>query len=585
MLKIWNVSLVLATGMLAILGTFLVRSGILDSIHAFGASTLGVPFLVADRRADRRLGRARRLAARRAALRAPARLAALARGGLPAQQPRARRALLRDLLGDVLPADLRGADGQRGVGRPAVVRPLHRPAGARARAAVGHRAGDRLAARDGGEPAPQPRCGRRPSAVLARSSCCCSARRDRLGRRAADVRPRGVRGRRASGRSCGAACARGGRCRATRCRGAVVSLVAAQPPPLRRLPRARRGRRAVRRAWRRPRPSRTRATSSCGRPDRARRRLRHHLREADGRPARRRATGGWRRSTSARCCASRAAASTSATLRTERSFFPSRDPSLGPVVALLRGRGDERGRPARRPAPRRLERDLARTCATCASRSRRATSVVRPAPRRCRREQREVGARRRRSTGSTRSYAADPPPATFRLIVSPLVSWIWIGALIVFARRADRALAAAAPRAAAGRGPLRRARGARARPRVSRLEWTCCWSSSCSARRRARRVGAAAARARGGGRGVGVARSATALEAAKEAKYARSATPSSTTAPASSPRRTGARRTARCAPRRSSILRRLDDSLTTGYPADADVHHALRRSRSSSPSA
>ena len=45
MLKIWNVSLVLATGMLAILGTFLVRSGILDSIHAFGASTLGVPFV------------------------------------------------------------------------------------------------------------------------------------------------------------------------------------------------------------------------------------------------------------------------------------------------------------------------------------------------------------------------------------------------------------------------------------------------------------------------------------------------------------------------------------------------------------
>src|SRR4029077_16980513 len=41
MLKVWNVSLVLATGTLAILGTFLVRSGILDSIHAFGASTLG----------------------------------------------------------------------------------------------------------------------------------------------------------------------------------------------------------------------------------------------------------------------------------------------------------------------------------------------------------------------------------------------------------------------------------------------------------------------------------------------------------------------------------------------------------------
>ena len=46
MLKVWNVSLVLAAGTLAILGTFLVRSGILDSIHAFGASTLGVPFVL-----------------------------------------------------------------------------------------------------------------------------------------------------------------------------------------------------------------------------------------------------------------------------------------------------------------------------------------------------------------------------------------------------------------------------------------------------------------------------------------------------------------------------------------------------------
>lgn len=35
MLKIWNVSLVLGAGVLSILGTFLVRSGILSSIHAF----------------------------------------------------------------------------------------------------------------------------------------------------------------------------------------------------------------------------------------------------------------------------------------------------------------------------------------------------------------------------------------------------------------------------------------------------------------------------------------------------------------------------------------------------------------------
>ena len=45
MLRIWNVSLIIGTFVLALLGTFLVRSGILDSIHAFGASTLGKPFL------------------------------------------------------------------------------------------------------------------------------------------------------------------------------------------------------------------------------------------------------------------------------------------------------------------------------------------------------------------------------------------------------------------------------------------------------------------------------------------------------------------------------------------------------------
>jgi cytochrome c-type biogenesis protein CcmF len=46
MLKVWNVSLICATFALALLGTFLVRSGILESIHAFGASTIGVQFLV-----------------------------------------------------------------------------------------------------------------------------------------------------------------------------------------------------------------------------------------------------------------------------------------------------------------------------------------------------------------------------------------------------------------------------------------------------------------------------------------------------------------------------------------------------------
>src|SRR4051812_8275006 len=46
MLRIWNVSLVIGMFVLSLLGTFLVRSGVLQSIHAFAASTLGTPFLV-----------------------------------------------------------------------------------------------------------------------------------------------------------------------------------------------------------------------------------------------------------------------------------------------------------------------------------------------------------------------------------------------------------------------------------------------------------------------------------------------------------------------------------------------------------
>ena len=45
MLKVWNVTLICGTFALALLGTFLVRSGILESIHAFGASTVGGPLL------------------------------------------------------------------------------------------------------------------------------------------------------------------------------------------------------------------------------------------------------------------------------------------------------------------------------------------------------------------------------------------------------------------------------------------------------------------------------------------------------------------------------------------------------------
>ena len=46
MLRVWNLSLLVATFSLTILGTFLTRSGVLNSVHAFSDSTIG-PFLLA----------------------------------------------------------------------------------------------------------------------------------------------------------------------------------------------------------------------------------------------------------------------------------------------------------------------------------------------------------------------------------------------------------------------------------------------------------------------------------------------------------------------------------------------------------
>src|SRR5205823_2637656 len=41
MLRVWNLSLLLATFSLTVLGTFLTRSGVLDSVHAFTESAIG----------------------------------------------------------------------------------------------------------------------------------------------------------------------------------------------------------------------------------------------------------------------------------------------------------------------------------------------------------------------------------------------------------------------------------------------------------------------------------------------------------------------------------------------------------------
>jgi cytochrome c-type biogenesis protein CcmF len=46
MLKVWNLVLVMLTFILSILGTFITRSGIIQSVHAFGVSSIGPWFLV-----------------------------------------------------------------------------------------------------------------------------------------------------------------------------------------------------------------------------------------------------------------------------------------------------------------------------------------------------------------------------------------------------------------------------------------------------------------------------------------------------------------------------------------------------------
>ncbi|MFZ5516994.1 MAG: heme lyase CcmF/NrfE family subunit [Candidatus Zhuqueibacterota bacterium] len=46
MMKVWNVVLIVTTFLLTILGTFITRSGIISSVHAFGKSNIGTLFLV-----------------------------------------------------------------------------------------------------------------------------------------------------------------------------------------------------------------------------------------------------------------------------------------------------------------------------------------------------------------------------------------------------------------------------------------------------------------------------------------------------------------------------------------------------------
>ena len=152
MLKVWNVSLIVGTFTLALLGTFLVRSGVLESIHAFGASTVGGWFLGLI--AVVLAGSTALIVTRLDALRSERRIDSLA--------SREAVFLINNLLlvglcfvvfwGTFFPLISEAVDRDALERRPAVVRPLHgsprdRPrADGRNRAAAGVAARDRRAA-------------------------------------------------------------------------------------------------------------------------------------------------------------------------------------------------------------------------------------------------------------------------------------------------------------------------------------------------------------------------------------------------------------------------------------------------------
>jgi cytochrome c-type biogenesis protein CcmF len=117
-------------------------------------------------------------------------------------------------------------------------------------------------------------------------------------------------------------------------------------------------------------------------------------------------------------------------IHTERSYFPSSDPSLGAVSRYFEGEAtSEVGLEAG------FRRDFWATVAPDTRPLRRiirrgdrvfAMAAALPADQRAA----ALGEALRRLAAA---YPASAPPATFRILVSPLVTWIWLGALIVFA--------------------------------------------------------------------------------------------------------------------------------------------------------
>ena len=462
MLKVWNVSLIVGTFTLALLGTFLVRSGVLESIHAFGASTVGGWFLVLI--AVVLAGSTALIVSRLDDLRSERRIDSLL--------SRESIFLLNNLVlvglwfvifwGTFFPLISEAVTGDKAsVGPPwfdrytvplALVLVLLSGVGPLL-------AWRRVTLASCGALLRRP--GRRRAGGARRAArCFTDAAESPLS--LVDVRVRVVHDRggavRVRARGAHAARVSGEWAR----RGADVGR-APQPAPLRRLHRAPRRRRADARAS----PPRRRSTRSatCGWL-----RARPHGSAAttcatcDPRP-----TSRTRSSTSARCSTCARTASRSALLRPSRNYFPSQDVSMGHDRPVLPRRVDQRGGPgsglardvwtAMQPDLQRAERADPRGNRRFADAAPQVQAIA-------------IAALPQR-------YVRKAPPATFRLIVNPMVTWIWLGGLIVARRRAARAVAVGARAPAAGvraSTPRASAASSHAPERSGRWPSACCCS-------------------------------------------------------------------------------------------------------------
>jgi len=118
------------------------------------------------------------------------------------------------------------------------------------------------------------------------------------------------------------------------------------------------------------------------------------------------------------------------TLTTRRSYFPSSDPSLGTVSRFFEGEATSEVA-LRAGAWRDVWTVIEPNLIKLTPRIKEGDAVFARAAAKLPEEQRAIFLAEA-LRGLSDSYAKDPPVATFRILVSPLVTWIWIGAIVAF---------------------------------------------------------------------------------------------------------------------------------------------------------